>query len=103
MRIDTVQNFRATHWGNAGPARIAPMPDTGPQPASSAGAAPAAAIARHAVQLPELRAFALPQVEARPVDIRDFLSMTATLLKQWDQVRLCQEEPAKQARVDLTA
>ncbi|HUW61192.1 MAG TPA: hypothetical protein VMZ06_09310 [Candidatus Bathyarchaeia archaeon] len=56
-----------------------------------------------AIRLPRLRAFALPEVDAPDVDVQEFLSMTAVLLKQMDQIQLWQEPLAEPESVDVLA
>ena len=95
MRIEAI---RIQNWGNTGPARIAPIPD----PGVSANRA-ATVQAGPSVRLPNLRTFALPEVNAPEVDVQGFLSMTAALLKGMDQIQLWQAPSAEPAHVDLSA
>ena len=96
MRIEAYQSIRVENWGNTGPARIAPMP----APANPARQAPVVQTAP-AVQLPSLRALALPNVDALEVDVQGFLTITAALLKEMESIQLWQTPPAQAARLDV--
>ena len=98
MRIEAVSSISVQNWGNTGPARIAPIPD------DSVSAGDSLVMqASPAIRLPYLEAFALPDVDAPDVDVQEFLSMTATLLKRMDQIQLWQEPPAEPEYVDMSA
>lgn len=99
MRIETVQGVNVLGRGNAGPARIAPVPDPVPQ-ARPAAPAP---VQLPPTSLPNLKAPVLPEVHAAPVDVREFLSMTATLLRHMEQTRQWQESLPGPNDMDLSA
>jgi hypothetical protein len=99
MQIESIQSIRVENWGNTGPARIAPLPNSGDSANRTQPVQPRAT----AVKLPYLRAFALPEVDAPDIDVQRFASMTAALLKRMEPIRLWQDPSAEAALVDLTA